>query len=45
MIGNDGHYEKNKVDIYDDEGEAVGNVLFSLKLIKTMEIQTLSIVL
>jgi hypothetical protein len=36
MIVNDGHYDKNKVDVYDQVGEMVGSLLYNLKLIKNM---------
>ena len=36
MIGNDGNYDRHKVDVYNDDGQAKGTILFNMKPIKTM---------
>lgn len=36
MIVNDGHFDKHKVDVYDQVGEVVGSLLYNIKLIKTI---------
>ncbi len=36
MIGNDGNYDRHKVEIYNEDGETVGTLLFNMKPTKTM---------
>lgn len=45
LILKDGNYNKNCVELYNSQGKKVGNMIYNLKELKKIEIQTLEMVM